>query len=252
MIRAADQPPALFFQPRIELHRSIEVRRPARNGLALGCPNAPPPKCLYAPIRLLSGPTAEEARRWHLGPTGGARIEAKAAAGRDIIVHSLIVRAASHIVRSTLVCQNGFCRLACRRGVAKLGTQCPDGSGLRTTQTQTVRACQNVPAWTGSLWTVWSPASPRFALCDPAACSDFAGRAARKGARGSKIGSGSESGLSTRPCRLAGFLRFPHRFTPSGASGASGPSGPLAAQSPRPFYCGLLPTIRPSHTQPRQ
>lgn len=89
-------------------------------------------------------------------------------------------------------------------------------------------------------------------LCDPAACSDFAGRAARKGARGSKIGSGSESGLSTRPCRLAGFLRFPHRFTPSGASGASGPSGPLAAQSPRPFYCGLLPTIRPSHTQPRQ
>lgn len=29
---------------------------------------------------------------------------------------------------------------------------------------ETVRACQDLPAWTGSLWTVWSPASPRFAL----------------------------------------------------------------------------------------
>lgn len=38
-----------------------------------------------------------------------------------------------------------------------------------------VRACQNLTAWTASLWTVLEPASPRFALCDPAACSVFAG-----------------------------------------------------------------------------
>lgn len=55
-----------------------------------------------------------------------------------IFVHSLIVKHASHIVRSILVCQNGICRPACRRGVAKLGTECPDGSGLRLTQTQTL------------------------------------------------------------------------------------------------------------------
>lgn len=55
-----------------------------------------------------------------------------------IFVHSLIVRHTSHIVRSILVCQNGICRPACRRGVAKLETECPDGSGLRLTQTQTL------------------------------------------------------------------------------------------------------------------
>lgn len=80
----------------------------------------------------------------------------------------------------------------------------------------------------------------------PAACSAFAGRAARKGARGSKIGCGSESGLSTRPCRLAGFLRFPHRFTPPSPLWARW----LACSVTSPIYSGLLPTIRPSHTQP--
>lgn len=106
--------------------------------------------------------------------------------------------------------------------------------------------CQNLPAWTGSLWTVWRRLSPRSALRDPAACSAVAGRAARKGARGSKIGCGSESGLSTRPCRLAGFLRFPHRFTPRVPIWARW----LACSVTSPIYSGLSPTIRPSHTQP--
>lgn len=80
----------------------------------------------------------------------------------------------------------------------------------------------------------------------PAACSAVAGRAARKGARGSKIGCGSESGLSTRPCRLAGFLRFPHRFTPRVPSGLAG----WPAQSPLPFTVGSHPPSGHHTTQP--
>lgn len=117
---------------------------------------------------LPSGPTAEEARRWHLGPAVGACIEAEAASSRDSIVHSLIVRAASHIVRSTLVCQNGFCRPCMQERSRQAGDSVPRRQRTpvqrRPRLPETVRACQDLPAWTGSLWTVWSPASPRFAL----------------------------------------------------------------------------------------
>lgn len=60
---------------------------------------------------------------------------------------------------------------------------------------------------------------------------------------------GADQSLDSRLARVASLAvsGFP---TVSLPGSPSGPSGPLAGQSPRPFYCGLLPTIRPSHTSP--
>ncbi|KAH8756688.1 hypothetical protein F5883DRAFT_162968 [Diaporthe sp. PMI_573] len=197
----------------------------------LGCPNiqipGSPPQS-----RLPSCPTAQEA---DVGPTDAACMQAKCSIQPSSdIVHSLIVRAATILY--------GVCSYASMASVGlhageespSWRPRCPDDSGLRSKQTpdplglpEPARPARGTPVDRLELGVL---ASPRFLpLSDPAACSGLAGHAARKGARGSKIGSGSESGpldFSTRPCRLAGLLRLCPTVSLSGPPAAQSPSLP--------------------------
>lgn len=79
---------------------------------------------------------------------------------------------------------------------------------------ETVGVCQSLTAWTAGLWTVWSPASPRFLPCvTQQRAAPLQDVQPEKGPVDLRLGCGSESRLSTRPCRFAGLLRLPHRFT---------------------------------------
>lgn len=105
----------LSFRLASELHPNIEGST-GRSKRALSLAAQVPSMHLCPHPPLPSGPTAEDAGFDTFGPTGCACIEARAAAAAASmdIVHSLIVRHTSHIVRSMLVCQNGICRPACR------------------------------------------------------------------------------------------------------------------------------------------